>query len=223
MSDITYQVISIYGPGIEDSVVQIPATGTYTFLPSDSPDVFKWSVGVRMDGKMVLKNAEGDYRDSGTTMCFGGKCTFTTDASGPFYNPTFWGSPKGALTPGRTWTVALNQPWELGPPGTQTITVVSSDKLNGIAVLKREGEGVGPYEGNHDSVLIKKDGKPYKVAAKYGRAHWVGQAVFQHGVVVSDELLCSTPVELSSLEIGTIQAQERQYMSVLQHPGPIAN
>jgi hypothetical protein len=223
ISDITYRVISLYGPGIEDSVVQTPATGTCTFLASDSPDIFRWSIDLRMDGKLVLKAAEGDYRDGGTTMCFKGKCNFTTDASGPFFNPTFWGAPHGPLTAGQTWTVALKEPWELGPPGAQTVTVVSVDKVNGIAILKREGEGVGPYEGNHDSLLIKRDGKSYKVAAKYGNAHWVGQAVFQHGVVVSDELLCNTPVEITSPEIGTLQIQERQYMSVLQHPDPIAS
>ncbi len=223
LSDLTSRVISIYGPGIEDSVVQIPATGTYTFHPSESSDIFKWTVDVRMDGKTVLKNLEGDYRDHQTTMCFQGKCNFITDASGPFYNPTFWGSPQGKLSPGQSWTVELKQPWELGPPGTQTVTVLSVDKVNGIIVLKREGEGVGPYEGNHDSALIRKDGKQYKVSAKYGKAHWVGQAVFQHGVVMSDELLCNTPVELSSPEIGTVQAWQRQYMSVLQHPDPITS
>lgn len=72
-------------------------------------------------------------------------------------------------------------------------------------------------------MLIKKDSKQYRMAAKDGTAHWVGQAVFQRGVVVSDELLCNKPVELSSPDIGTIEAQERQYMPVLQHPGPIAN
>jgi hypothetical protein len=202
-------------------VVQIPATGTYTFLPSESADSIKWTVTVRMDGRMALKDAAGEYRDNGTSMCFAGKCTFTTDASGPFFNPTFWGEPKGELKPGQSWTVTLKQPWELGPPGQQTITVLSVDGKNGMVVLKREGEGVGPFEGGQDSATIKKDGKPYKVAVKYGKAHWEGQAVFQHGVVVSDELLCLTPVELSSVEVGTIQALERQYMSLLEHPAPI--
>jgi hypothetical protein len=97
------------------------------------------------------------------------------------------------------------------------------DPVNGVAVLKREGHGVGSYEGKHDAALVKKNGKQYHVAVKYGSAHWVGQAVFKRGVVVSDELLCNTNVELSSPELGTIQAQERQYMSLLQHPGTIEN
>ena len=223
VSDITYRVIATHGPGIEDNVWQVPATGTYTILSSDSPGVIKWNVSVRMDGKLAIKDADGDYRDDGKTMCFKGKCSFTTDASGPFFNPTFWGNPQGDLKPGMSWTVELTQPWELGPPGKQTVTVLSVDKLNGMVVLKREGQGVGSYEGKHDVALIMRDGKQYRVDVKHGNAHWIGQAVFKHGVVVSDELLCNTDVELSSPEVGTIQAQERQYMSLLQHPGAIEN
>jgi len=50
----------------------------------------------------------------------------------------------------------------------------------------------------------------------------VGQSVIKRGIIVSDELLCVTSVELSSPEVGVIQAQERQYMSVLQQPEPIS-
>jgi hypothetical protein len=208
---------------MDDIVVQIPATATYTFLPSDSPDVVKWTSSFRMDGRMAMTDAAGDYRDNGTTMCFGGKCRFTTDASGPLFNPTFWGDPRGDLKPGQGWTVEVKQPWELGPPGLQTVSVLSVDKTNGVVVLKRKGEGVGPYEGGTDTLTIKKDGKPYKVAVKYGKAQWVGQAAIQRGVVVSDELLCVTPLELSSPEVGAIQAVERQYMSLLEHPEPIVD
>ena len=90
-------------------------------------------------------------------------------------------------------------------------------------VLKREGEGVGSYEGSRDTATVKKDGKTYTVKATFGKAHWTGQAVIQRGVIVSDELLCTTSLELSSPEFGTSQAQERQYMSVLEHPTPIGS
>jgi len=222
LSFITYRVISIYGPGIEDSVVSIPATGTYTFEPSTSADIH-WTADVRMDGKRVLKGLDGEYRDQGTSVCYSGKCSFNSNASGPFYNPTFWGSPIGKLKAGQTWNVTLAKPWELGPAGSQTVTVLSIDKANGIVVLKREGEGMGAYEGSRDTATVKKDGKAYTVKTTFGKAHWIGQAVIQHGVIVSDELLCVTPVELSSPDFGTSQAQERQYMSVLEHPAPIGS
>ena len=66
LSFITYRVISIYGPGIEDSVVSIPATGTYTFEPSASAGIIHWKADVRMDGKRVLKDLDGEFRDQGT-------------------------------------------------------------------------------------------------------------------------------------------------------------
>ena len=90
LSDVTYRVIALHGPGFEDSVVQLPATGTYTFTESKSPEIVPWRVSVRMDGKASIRNVEGDYRDHGTTMCFAGKCNvmrtraprFTTRHSG---------------------------------------------------------------------------------------------------------------------------------------------
>jgi hypothetical protein len=38
LSDITYRVIATHGPSMEDSVWQVPATGTYTIVSSDSAD-----------------------------------------------------------------------------------------------------------------------------------------------------------------------------------------
>ena len=223
ISDITYRVVSTSGAGMEDIVWRSGATGTYSILPSDAPDVIPWKVSVHMDGMTTITDATGDYRNGGKTMCFQGKCELTTDASGPFFNPTFWGEPQGDLKPGMTWTVTLAQPWELGPPGQQTISVVSTDPANGVIVLKREGHGEGSYLGGKSKVDIKKNGKDYHAEVKRGTSHWVGQAVFRHGVVISDELLCDTPVELSAPEIGTIQAHERQYMSLLEHPAQIVS
>lgn len=221
LSDITYRVIALHGPGFDDRVAQIPATGTFAFEPSDDPAILKWKVSVRMDGKTVMDDVEGEYRDNERSQCFKGQCSLMTDASSPFFNPSFWGQPKGTLSAGMIWTVDLKQPWELGPAGTQTITVLSVDPVNGIIILKREGEGDGPYEGKHQLTTIKKDGKAFSVTTKYGRAHWLGQAIFQHGITISDELLTITPVDLSSPELGTIRAEERQYMSLLEHPGSI--
>jgi hypothetical protein len=199
----------------------MPATAPLTILPSDSPDTIRYTANARADGKAVLKGIAGGYRNRVTQTSYDGKCITNLDASSPFYNQTFRGSPQGALTVGQTWAVTLTAPWELGPPTTQIITALSVDEGNGIVVLERQGEGVGPYAGASDSATINKDWKPYKVAAKRGKARWVGRAVFKQGVVISDELLCITSVELSSADIGVVHAPERQYMSVLQHPESI--
>ena len=220
ISDITYRVISMHAPGMEEKVFQAPSTGTLTILPNSTAQTIRWSFVGRADGNGSFKGMAGEYRDQLAQTCIDNKCTANTDASAPFYKANMWGAPVGDLITGRTWTVTLPSAWELGPPGMQRITVLSVDKVNGIVMLKREGDGTGAYAGARDVTTIKKDGKSYTVAVKRGLAHWSGQAIFQHGIVLSDELLCVTPVQLSSPEVGVIQAQERQYMSVLQHPEP---
>jgi hypothetical protein len=175
-----------------------------------------------MEGVVAQDDAKGEYRDHGRTMCFNGKCSVSTDASGPFFNPTFWGDPKVALRPGMSWKVRLTQPWELGPAGEQTVTVLVVDPANDTVVLQREGDGDGGYRGAPGEVVLKRGVTEIHAAVKRSHAHWLGKAVFRHGFVVSDELLCDTAIELSSPELGTIAGRERQYMSVVEHPGPIA-
>ena len=58
-------------------------------------------------------------------------------------------------------------------------------------VLKREGEGMGSYEGSRDTATVKKDGKAYTVKATFGKAHWIGQAVIQRGVDLLPEVSTS--------------------------------
>src|SRR5258708_40314346 len=48
ISDITYRVVATHGPGMEDSVWQVPATGTYTIVSSGSPGVIGWNVSFRI-------------------------------------------------------------------------------------------------------------------------------------------------------------------------------
>lgn len=114
--------------------------------------------------------------------------------------------------------VTLLAPWELRPPGRQTVTVLSVDRANGMIMLKRVGDGEGPYEGDRPQMEIQRDGKTYRVKMTGGRSHWEGRTVFQRGVVISDELLSERPVLLSSPEVGSINAQERVYM--LQNLAP---
>jgi hypothetical protein len=225
VSDVVFHVIALSGAGIEEKVTRAGGTGTLAIISGDTPDAIQYKGSFRMDGMVAIQDAIGEYRDHGRTSCLlqpgPPKCQVSTDASGSFFNPTFWGEPTGELKSGMSWTVELKQPWEFGPPGKQTVSVLLVDAVNGALTLKREGEGEGTYAGASNTALIKKNGKQYRVSIKRGRSHWAGQAVFRHGVVVSDELLCETAVELSSPEIGTIAGRERKYMSVVQHPGRI--
>src|ERR1700735_524664 len=62
LSDITYRVISLQTPGYDDSVYQIPATGTFTFAEDATPDVISWRVSARYDGKPSIKDEAGEFR-----------------------------------------------------------------------------------------------------------------------------------------------------------------
>lgn len=42
-----------------------------------------------------------------------------------------------------SWQVPIAEPWELGPAGEQTVTVLSIDSAEHSVTLKREGSGDG--------------------------------------------------------------------------------
>ena len=217
IGDVVSRTIATHGDGKDDFVWRSSGTGVYTILPSDNDAVIKWDSDVVMEG-VLSEKASGEFRDGGRTLCYKAKCSVSTSASALIYNPTFWGEVKRDLIPGETWTVELAQPWENGPSGRQTVTVVAVDPANGIVILKREGTGEGRYGGDRTHTVIKRQGKPFTVDVSPGTAHWVGQAVFQRGIVVSDELVSDRPITYTSPEVGTIHGQERQYMTLTLLP-----
>jgi hypothetical protein len=120
--------------------------------------------------------------------------------------------PAGELYKGMTWRVDISQPWELGPAGEQTVTAISLDACNKTVTLEREGSGDGFFDNDSKQVPIVKDGKPYNVDVVPGHSHWIGYTTVREGVILSDELLVTRPVTLSSREVGTLPAVERQYI-----------
>ena len=105
-----------------------------------------------------------------------------TDASGPTFNPWLWGTPPSTIQAGATWTARLPQPWEAGPPGAQTVRVLSIDPANDRIVLQRTGSGVGAprYEK-----LTPING----VTPSYGTNTWSGVTVIRRGLIESDALV----------------------------------
>jgi hypothetical protein len=217
LGDVVSRTIATHGEGKDDFVWRSSGTGVYTILPGSNDAVTKWDSDVVMEG-ILTEKASGEFRDGGRTSCYKGKCSVSTSASALIYNPTFWGDVKGDLTVGKSWTVELAQPWENGPSGHQTVTVVAVDPTNGIVILKREGTGEGRYDGDRKQTVIKRDGKPFTVDVTPGPSHWVGQSVFKKGIVVSDELVSDRTITYTSPEVGTIHGQERQYMTLTLLP-----
>jgi len=218
LTNVFSRTISFLGPSdMEEKVARQSGTATYKILDGTSADRIKFSLKFRMDG-MPSGQADGEFRDHGKTQCLQDKCAVSANASALIYDSHVWGTPTGALVAGKTWTVDLTQPWELGPPGRQTVTVVLVDPANGVAMLKREGSAEGPWDGDKKQVSVKRAGKTYLVDITPGRTHWIGQTVFQRGVLVSDELSAERPVTLSSAEFGSAAATERQYMTMNEAP-----
>lgn len=212
LSDAFSRTRSYEAPGIDVKAGRDSGTATYTVLNASTNNIemdFKYY----MDGSPELKDQKAEIKDHGRTLCYGGKCSPNNEnASGVLYSPFMWGEPKGMLEKGLSWDVSFTEPWELGPPGKQKVTVILADPANHLIMLQREGTGEGSLAHESKQIPVTKDGKKYVVDVIAGQAHWTGYAIFREGVVISDELLLERKVTLKSDELGTIPATERYYM-----------
>jgi hypothetical protein len=212
---ISYRV---EGSDIDELVRRASGTGTYVVAENSQAHLVLDGT-FRYDGRPEYKG-KTEMKDRGRTICYDGNCSPATDASGPFFNPLLWGDPKGTIRKGMSWNVAIAEPWELGPPGQQTVTVIEVDPAGHSVTLKREGSGDGYCADDKKQIQVSKDGKSYLVDVAPGRSHWVGYTRFREGVVISDELLVERPVTLTSKELGSLLARERQYILLNASPAP---
>lgn len=210
--------VSYQGDGIEGEVQRVSGTALYEVVDA-SPDRPRYQSTGRYDGAPD-RTGVSESRDNGQTVCSvkTGKCRKYVDTSGVDFNQYFWGKPTGKLTPGTSWKVELPVPWELGPAGTETITVIRVDPANHEVMLKREGNGEGLADGEAKQMKVKKDGKEYTVDLTPGTTHWVGFTVFREGLTVSDEVLVTRISTISSKEFGTSTINERMFTLLNQAP-----
>lgn len=219
--NIFSKTTSYRGGGIDDQSHTIGGTALYEIL-NPNPGNIKIHTLFRYDGRSA---GEGDaeVRNSGSSNCSPTKnrCVAARDSSGPFYNIFLWGTPKAELAVGLQWSVELNNPWELGPSGTETVTVLQVEKSAGLVSLRREGQGSGFFDGEGSEITLKKDGKPCTFVMTPGPTHWSGVSVFQHGVTISDEVLETRQLALSSKECGGGTIQERQFTILVKAPSEL--
>ncbi|HET6805597.1 MAG TPA: hypothetical protein VFH59_09185 [Frateuria sp.] len=204
------RTIAIQVPGFDEAVRRISGTATYRVidLAAHPPQL---RIDYHYDGRPAGGGAVA-LPDGGATSCFDGKCVPNTDASGLAYNPRLWGRPPATLRVGQRWTVAIDAPWELGPAGRQTVTVLAVDPASHTVSLEREGSGNGPWLGDAPQLTLTRGDRSYVVTRQAGRAHWLGRATFRDGILISDELMSVRPVVLSSTQLGRIEGVERQYI-----------
>jgi hypothetical protein len=205
------KIVSYQGGGIDEYARRIGGSAHYEVLDA-TPERPRFLLRDRYDG-LASSSTTMESRDSGATYCSvdTGKCQAYLDDSGVAFDAFLWGHPSGPIVPGMTWKVELPVPWELGPPGTQLISVVQTDSANHEVMLKREGSGDGVFANDQKQIKVKKDGKEYTVDVTPGLAHWVGYTIFQNGITVSDELVVTRSLKISSKEFGSADISERQF------------
>jgi hypothetical protein len=209
LGNIFTRTISYKGDAFAEVVYRVGGTGIYTVVDNNpAKPVFN---GVfRYDGQPESKG-KVEISDSGKTSSYNGNSSANTDGSGLLYNALIWGTPPEKIKKGDTWHVTIPQAWELGGPGTQTVTVVAIDNLNNTITLKREGTSEGFYDNDAKRIGVTKDGKQLAVDIVPGTSHWVGFTTFKNGLVMSDELLVSRPVTLTAPNV-KLDAVEREYI-----------
>jgi hypothetical protein len=204
------RTIALQAPGFDEAVHRVSGTARYRVVDATATPP-RLRIDYRYDGRPAGSGTVA-LPDGGATNCFDGKCAPNTDASGLAYNPRLWGRPPATLRVGQHWTVDIDAPWELGPAGRQTVTVVAFDPASHTVSLEREGSGNGPWLGDAAQLTLTRGERSYQVTRKPGRAHWHGRTTFRDGIVLSDELLSERPVTLDSAELGRVEAVERQYI-----------
>jgi hypothetical protein len=212
----------ISAAGLDRSVVSPSGSeASFKILPGSTANDLKMLTSARIEGQFQVENAPYELRDRGDTECFQGKCYPEYSASSMVAKAAIWGLPAGPLHAGATWTVEIAHAWEFGPPGKQTIHVISVDPKDGSVTLTREGDGDGPRNQANETTAVMKGGKSYTVTVTRGHTHWSGKATIRRGLVVSDECLSDAEVELSSPEFGKATGRERMFMALMQHPEAI--
>jgi hypothetical protein len=210
LGNVFSRTIAIHAPGFDDAVRRVSGTAVYRVTDTSAARP-RLRIDYDYDGRPAGSGTV-ELPDDGATNCFNGQCTPNTDASGLAYNPRLWGRPPARLRVGQRWTVDIAGPWELGPAGRQTVTVMALDPVSHTVTLQREGSGDGAWLGDAPTLTLTRHGHSYRVTRQAGRARWYGYATFRNGIVISDELISTRPVTLASPQLGHVEATERQYI-----------
>jgi len=220
-ANVFSKTVSYEGGGVDGSAESIGGTALYEVV-DPTPDRPELNNSSRYDGRAAHQSLVQN-RDEGRTVCSlkTAKCRPYLDDSGPVYDAFLWGKPKGMLAPGVSWETRLETPWELGPAGMQTVTVLRMDAANHEITLKREGSGEGFFQGDQKQMTVKRNGKEYTVDVTPGTTHWVGITVFSNGLTVSDELLETRSLTMSSKDFGSASLTERQFTLLNQAAGDL--
>lgn len=216
-TDIYSKTIAITGTGFDPIVLRGSGSSTYVVTDVNLQ-------AVRFDETDVTEGhspspGQLEIRDAGNTYCFNRKCSTNNQTSGLAFMPLLWGTPPDTIRAGTTWNVTVSEPWEIGPPGIETVTVISLDPSSRMVVLQRAGHGIGASSDDASGLRVTVDGKTFHATVDPGPSQWSGQVVLRGGIVVSDEILLKRPLTLAS-DLGTFSGTERVYTLLTAAPRP---
>ncbi|HJU26395.1 MAG TPA: hypothetical protein VJ722_06960, partial [Rhodanobacteraceae bacterium] len=134
--------------------------------------------------------------------------------SGLLFNRYLWGEVPDEVEAGSNWTATIGKPWEIGPPGTESVRVLRLDAENGGITLTREGTGAGASSDDARQpqiTIATNDGRSLRVKVIPGKSHWSGYTTIRKGVIVGDAILLERPVTLVADTGEKFQGKERVY------------
>jgi hypothetical protein len=206
------KAVAITGTDFDPVVRRISGTGSYEIeavTPNEITGFERYLYDGRPpgSGRVVI-------RDHGMTDCDAhGKCRTNDSTSASLFDSLLWGPVPDDIAVGNTWDVKVKTSWEIGPPGTEKVSVVRLDPGLGQVTLVRRGHGAG--RSSDDAVLgvfvVVSHGHAFRVKLKPGAATWEGRATFIRGVTVADEIMLTRPVELTSVSGRVFHGSERIY------------
>ncbi len=209
LGNIYSRAIAYSGDDFKDLVQRVSGSSTYKVLDDDylkpvfnETDVY--------DGRPAT-NTTITVEPSGK-VSFNNQTMMNSSASGLMYSELVWGKLPAKIHEGDSWKINIGQPWELGGPGEQTVTVMQVDAAHHTIMLKREGSSEGYYDYDAKQISITtKDGKSVKMDMAPGTSHWIGYTIFKNGIVISDELLVTRPITLTAEGL-KFDGKEREYI-----------
>lgn len=216
LANVYSRTIAFSGEGFADLVSRTSGSSVYTVLDNQPTrptfnciDLYDGRPQTKGEVQLLMTEGNASYK---------GKIMANNSASGLLYNERIWGHPPKHLKEGSTWTVDIEQPWELGTAGRQTVRVMSLDRANHTISLKRDGEGDGSYDNDVKTLtLTTNSGQKQKVNVIPGHSHWSGYTIIRDGVIISDELIVTRPVNFTGDSV-SFTGYQREYILLNNAP-----
>ena len=216
LTDVYSKTVSLSSEGFQSKVSRYSGSSGYT-ITAVTPEAIVADEIDRGDGQPASPAVHGvKFLADEVTVCYRGKCAINAQTSGLVFNRLLWGNAPHELNAGVSWTVKVDNPWEIGPAGTEQVRIVGVDPANGGITLARSGSGKGPssdelQRGGNPIEITAADGRKIEVSLIPGTTSWSGYTTVRRGVIVGDEIMTTQKVMLKAKDGRTFDGELRTY------------